>query len=549
METICRLCCSTKFVNNYIFDEENALFLQMSYLPIKVRSDDRLPKRICDKCSCKVNDFYQFCNEAIEVQARLRTLLIASGIPLSDLETYPVKQPSPSPPPTTFNVNLYHDQGTQTEQDKPIDLRETITVKKEEIVEPSNPPSPPVAVKTENDLSDIESVGATNGTFSDDSEDLSLLNLKEIKSNENGYGNNDNGEFQTNKTTKKRKGKLKVEILIDSIPEPAITMFTTKEKKINLKTKEEKVKKEVDDDTTEDDLDNKNKKRKKDKPRDMYRCCNCSEKFTGKREIIRHYKSHASPVLDRNAPIAAPPEPAAYPFKCPRCQKMLQAGEWPTHWRRHWERDRQPFRCRLCEKTFRGSYQLFRHGLSHESDVVELADKRFVCDLCPESFVYMRCMLSHRALVHPEAAVRTAALRCRLCARQFAHTNSLRRHLRSHTGERNFLCNVCGKALSSAEHLKYHIRIHTGDKPNVCNTCGKGFAKKCNLTLHERVHSGEKPHVCSHCGKAFSQRSTLIIHERYHSGARPYVCDVCGRGFVSRGLLTMHVKSRCYAPE
>ncbi|CAG4989910.1 unnamed protein product [Parnassius apollo] len=124
-----------------------------------------------------------------------------------------------------------------------------------------------------------------------------------------------------------------------------------------------------------------------------------------------------------------------------------------------------------------------------------------------------RCMLAHRARAHPGAGA--VALRCRVCARAFAHTNSLRRHLRSHTGERNFLCSVCGKALSSAEHLKFHMRIHTGHKPNVCKTCGKGFVKKCNLTLHERVHSGEKPHVCSHCGKAFSQRSTLIIHERY----------------------------------
>lgn len=38
MDSICRLCCSTKFVNNHIFDDENALYIKMSlYLPIKVR--------------------------------------------------------------------------------------------------------------------------------------------------------------------------------------------------------------------------------------------------------------------------------------------------------------------------------------------------------------------------------------------------------------------------------------------------------------------------------------------------------------------------------
>lgn len=37
MDDICRLCCSKNFVNNRIFDEENALYLKMSlYLPIKV---------------------------------------------------------------------------------------------------------------------------------------------------------------------------------------------------------------------------------------------------------------------------------------------------------------------------------------------------------------------------------------------------------------------------------------------------------------------------------------------------------------------------------
>lgn len=143
------------------------------------------------------------------------------------------------------------------------------------------------------------------------------------------------------------------------------------------------------------------------------------------------------------------------------------------------------------------------------------ARKRFVCDMCPQSFVYMRFLLAHRAREHPAECARPLTLRCGECAREFAHLNSLRRHIRAHSGERNHLCNVCGKALSSREHLKFHIRIHTGFKPNVCQTCGKGFVKKCNLTLHERVHSGEKPYVCSHCGKAFTQRSTLVIHERY----------------------------------
>ncbi|KOB73793.1 RB-associated KRAB zinc finger protein, partial [Operophtera brumata] len=128
----------------------------------------------------------------------------------------------------------------------------------------------------------------------------------------------------------------------------------------------------------------------------------------------------------------------------------------------------------------------------------------------------------------------------------FAHLNSLRRHLRAHSGERNHLCNVCGKALSSREHLKFHIRIHTGYKPNVCNGSNRLQAQRLQVSGSNRLQAQRlQPHVCSHCGKAFSQRSTLVIHERYHSGARPYACALCGRGFVAKGLLSMHLKTTC----
>lgn len=280
---------------------------------------------------------------------------------------------------------------------------------------------------------------------------------------------------------------------------------------------------------------------------DLYNCCICFAQCFSRSEMMKHYRQHGAEASCAEAP-QPPPAPELEPLRCTRCRKVVPRAEWGAHWARHWERDRRPYRCKLCEKTFRDPHQILKHGETHNYEAgasAEPADKRFLCDLCPEAFVHMRYLLSHRTRVHPEAAGRAVALRCSVCERHFAHINSLRRHLRSHSGERNFLCNVCGKALSSREHLKFHIRIHTGYKPNVCKTCGKGFVKKCNLTLHERVHSGEKPHVCSHCGKAFSQRSTLVIHERYHSGARPYMCALCGRGFVAKGLLSMHLKTTC----
>ncbi|VVC89491.1 unnamed protein product, partial [Leptidea sinapis] len=260
-----------------------------------------------------------------------------------------------------------------------------------------------------------------------------------------------------------------------------------------------------------------------------------------------HYRRHAKAA--ENLETLQPP-----PFKrdqrCGRCRKLLNDEIlWNAHWLSHFKRDRQPYRCSLCEKSFKNHHTILKHGMTHKLEpsqkMIAVPEKRFVCDICPEGFHYMRSLLSHRYRAHPDAVSRVMVLRCPVCGREFSQMASLRRHQKSHTGEKNYLCNVCGKAVSTQEHLKFHLRIHEQYKPYVCKTCNKGFVKKCNLKLHERVHSGEKPHVCSCCGKAFAQRSSLVVHERLHTGERPYTCRVCGRGFVARGLLTSHEKTSC----
>lgn len=56
MDDICRLCCSTTFVNNDIFDEENALYLKMSlYLPIKVQFVSKLVHFLCEILTSNIN--------------------------------------------------------------------------------------------------------------------------------------------------------------------------------------------------------------------------------------------------------------------------------------------------------------------------------------------------------------------------------------------------------------------------------------------------------------------------------------------------------------
>lgn len=528
MDDICRLCCSVNFVNNYIFDEENALYLKMSlYLPIKVFKNDRLPQKICDKCSCKVNDFYQFCNEAIEVQSRLRSILHTSGISIDETIDLSLVKSSASPPPVI--TDKLCDQSTQTNHTDV--LNESINVSHSDQVkeEPLNDVS---SVKKEEENSDIDIESNHFDQKSSDSEDISLINLRSRKYKKSSV----NGDVTTKRGRKKKTEFQGWEAFMNSLPKGSVTVI---DKESISELQVETVKEEVEDQATNSNSIKSDV--------DVYHCCTCMAQCYSRNELLQHYKKHGSELVTSEPP-PAPPLPETDPPRCSRCRQVVKTADWARHWQRHWERDRRPQRCSLCEKTFRDAHQILKHGLTHtygEDAAKEQVDKRFICDLCPEGFHFMRYLMAHRTRAHPEAAGRALTLRCSQCARNFAHINSLRRHLRAHSGERNFLCNVCGKALTSREHLKFHIRIHTGYKPHACKTCGKAFVKKCNLVLHERIHSGEKPNVCSHCGKGFSQRSTLVIHERYHSGARPYVCNLCGRGFVAKGLLSMHLKTTC----
>ncbi|XP_045780061.1 zinc finger protein 211-like [Maniola jurtina] len=528
MDDICRLCCSSKFVNNYIFDDENALFVKMSlYLPIKVFRDDKLPQKICDRCSCKVNDFYQFCNETIEVQNRLKGLLQAN-IPVNrSVDLTVIKQDTDFPAPV-----LLVEKSTQTDSIESVAGH----VKPEPVSSPRPSVSPSVIKKENYDSDDF----ASQDVPSDDSEDELLIELKKKKRGRKPGSRN--GEVKEIKRGRKKKEKhvnwdLRAKGNGQVLTDNGFNDTVVVKQELDYKTELSAVLLGV-----------------KCKQEGAYCCCMCFEECSTRPELLLHYQTHARKA---EADELAPPPALGDSPRCLRCQKVVPASQWADHWRRHYARDIRPYHCAVCFRAFRDHYQILKHGLTHTAEELradndgaedanaDASQKRFACDVCSEGFVYMRCLLSHRTRSHPEAAGRALRLRCAVCARTFAHANSLRRHLRVHSGERNFLCSVCGKALSSREHLKFHLRIHTGYKPNVCKTCGKGFVKKCNLTLHERVHSGEKPHVCSHCGKAFSQRSTLVIHERYHSGARPYSCGMCGRGFVAKGLLSMHLKSAC----
>ena len=88
-------------------------------------------------------------------------------------------------------------------------------------------------------------------------------------------------------------------------------------------------------------------------------------------------------------------------------------------------------------------------------------------------------------------------------------------------------CNRCEFASVRAESLRQHMKTHTGEKSYRCNQCDYACVDSGNFRRHSRVHLGEKAHNCNQCDYASVQASTLRRHLKTHTGEKPFKCNQC----------------------
>ncbi|KAK9305358.1 hypothetical protein QLX08_003611 [Tetragonisca angustula] len=164
------------------------------------------------------------------------------------------------------------------------------------------------------------------------------------------------------------------------------------------------------------------------------------------------------------------------------------------------------------------------------------------------------------------------------CNLSFRKPSRLKRHIRFHTGERNYKCTYpeCNKAYTNNCHLKRHMETHSlMKKVYMCPECSiyisnqhnlkrhyntmhrnynKLTCKECNLTFVKKyqleIHMAEHNPVvykCSECDKSFENLKKFKKHKSYHEkGGKQYPCSVsgCNEVFKKWLLLCAHMKTQ-----
>ncbi|MEE6518608.1 hypothetical protein FKM82_029704 [Ascaphus truei] len=86
--------------------------------------------------------------------------------------------------------------------------------------------------------------------------------------------------------------------------------------------------------------------------------------------------------------------------------------------------------------------------------------------------------------------------KCPYCSFSAMHQCILKRHMRSHTGERPYPCEICGKKFTRREHMKRHTLVHSKDKKYVCKVCNRVFMSAASVGIK---HGSRRHGVCLDC--------------------------------------------------
>lgn len=188
-------------------------------------------------------------------------------------------------------------------------------------------------------------------------------------------------------------------------------------------------------------------------------CETCGVGFMTHQRLMQHKEIHL---------------PGGYP--CNKCNKIYTTN---SNLRYHIEKTHEGatkmrlLRCPHCSERFVEHFRKLKH--LKEAHGITFT---FECDLCKTTFSTRRALTMHTNKFH------TRKTQCEICNKSFSCRSVLKKHMMSHSGERNYVCQLCQKAYRHEKSLKQHLRIHGPDWKFTCSECGNGFPNRNDFNRH-----------------------------------------------------------------